>query len=59
MKKKILLVRNQWSRKVKEVMVDDGGYKIFLDKEKVDEHRKRILGRYRIDSDRSRDLERW
>jgi hypothetical protein len=41
------------------IIVDDGGYRIVLDKEKVDEHSKRILRRYRIDSDRSSDLERW
>ncbi len=41
------------------IIVDEDGYKIVLDKEKVDENSKRILGRYRINSDRSRDLERW
>ena len=41
------------------IIVDEDGYKIVLDKQKVDENSKRILGRYRINSDRSRDLERW
>ncbi|MBL7176627.1 MAG: trypsin-like peptidase domain-containing protein [Desulfobacteraceae bacterium] len=41
------------------IIVDEDGYKIVLDKEKVDENSKRILGRYRINSDRSRDLDRW
>lgn len=40
------------------IIVDDGGYLIVLDKEKVDQNGKRILRRYRINSDRSKDLER-
>jgi len=39
-------------------IVDEGGYKIVLDKNKVDEHSKRILKKYKIDFDRSKDLAR-
>ena len=39
-------------------IVDEQGYRIVLDRNKVDENGQRILKRYRINSDRSRDLER-
>jgi len=39
-------------------IVDEHGYRIILDKKKVDENSQRILKKYRINSDRSRDLER-
>ena len=39
-------------------IVDERGYKIVLDKNKVEEHSKRILKKYKIDSDRSKDLAR-
>lgn len=40
-------------------IVDERGYKIFLDKNEVDENGQRILKKYKIDSDRSEDLETW
>lgn len=39
-------------------IVDERGYKIVLDKSKVDENNQRILEKYKINSDRSKDLER-
>ncbi|NVM25997.1 MAG: trypsin-like peptidase domain-containing protein [Desulfobacterales bacterium] len=40
------------------IIVDERGYKIVLDKKKVDENSQSILKKYRISSDRSKDLER-
>ncbi len=40
------------------IIVDEWGYKIVLEKNKVDENSQRILEKYRISSDRSKDLER-
>jgi len=40
-------------------IVDERGYKIVLDKNKVGENSQRILKKYRINSDRSKDLERY
>lgn len=39
-------------------VVDEEGYLLVLDKRKVDENHERILRKYRIGSDRSRDLQR-
>ena len=39
-------------------IVDERGYEIVLDKNKVDENSKRILEMYKIDSNRSKHLER-
>ena len=39
-------------------IVDKQGYRIVLDRNKVDENGQRILKKYKISSDRSRDLER-
>ena len=41
------------------IIVDEGGYKIVLDKSKVDKNSQRILEKYKINSDRSKDLEGW
>lgn len=38
-------------------VVDEEGYRIVLDKRKVDENHERILRKYRISSDRSKDLQ--
>jgi len=38
-------------------IVDERGYKIVLDKNKVDENSQRILKKYRINSDRSKNLQ--
>ena len=38
------------------VIEDELGYKIILDKKKVDDNSRRILEKYKISSDRSRDL---
>lgn len=40
------------------IIVDEWGYKIVMEKNKVDENSKRILKRYRVSSDRSGDLAR-
>ncbi|MBW2076440.1 MAG: serine protease [Deltaproteobacteria bacterium] len=40
------------------VMVDELGYRIVLERRKVEENHERILRKYRISSDRSRDLQR-
>ena len=40
-------------------IVDERGYKIVLDKNKVGENSQRILKKYRINSDRSKNLERY
>jgi len=37
-------------------IVDEQGYQIVLEKKKVDENREKILNKYRISSDRSKDL---
>jgi hypothetical protein len=39
-------------------IVDEQGYRIVLDRNKVDENGQSILKKYKISSDRSRDLER-
>ncbi len=39
-------------------VVDEEGYLLVLDKRKVEENHERILRKYRISSDRSRDLQR-
>jgi S1-C subfamily serine protease len=38
------------------IIVDEQGYQLVLEKKKVDENRERILNKYRISSDRSKDL---
>jgi sporulation protein YlmC with PRC-barrel domain len=41
------------------VIVDEQGYRMILDKNKVDESGQRILKKYKISSDRSNDLEHF
>jgi S1-C subfamily serine protease len=41
------------------VIVDERGYKIVLDKGKVDRSSQGILKKYKINADRSKDLELW
>ncbi|MFQ6066283.1 MAG: S1C family serine protease [bacterium] len=41
------------------LIVDEVGYKIVLDKSKVDKNNQRILEKYKISSDRSEDLKEW
>ena len=41
------------------IIVDQAGYKIVLEKSKVDKNSQRILEKYGISSDRSKDLESW
>jgi S1-C subfamily serine protease len=41
------------------IIVDEGGYKIVLDRSKVDKNSQRTLEKYKINSDRSKDLEGW
>ncbi len=41
------------------VIVDERGYKIVLDKNKVDRGGQGILKKYKVNADRSKDLERW
>jgi len=41
------------------IIVDEQGHKIVLDKSKVDKSNQRILKKYKITSDRSKDLEGW
>ncbi len=41
------------------VIEDESGYKIVLDRNKVEKNGKRILKKYKINSNRSKDLERW
>ena len=39
------------------VILEERGHQIVLDKDKVEKHSKSILDRYKINSDRSKDLE--
>lgn len=41
------------------IIVDKKGYRIVLDKNKVDENGQGILKQYKISADRSKDLEHW
>jgi S1-C subfamily serine protease len=41
------------------VIVDERGYKIVLDKNKVDRSGQSVLKKYKVNADRSKDLERW
>lgn len=41
------------------IIVDERGHKIVLDKSKVDKSSQRILKKYKISSDRSKDLQGW
>ena len=41
------------------LIVDEAGYKIVLNKSKVDKNSQRILGKYKISPDRSEDLKGW
>jgi hypothetical protein len=41
------------------IIIDERGYKIVLDKIKVDRDGQSILKKYKVNADRSKDLERW